>query len=207
VAAEEIANALWPDGDARALSSVRYFVHTLRKRLEPQREARAASAFIESAPGGYCINPQRVWVDANEFEHLVAAGLSALASGDRDAALGRLESAVDLYRGDFLADEPYVEWALFERDRLRELAGRALRAALELRLARDERCEIAARHARRLADMEPYDSDAQRRHIEICIRRGRKSEAVRRYDLYRRRLASEFAQEPAFALAELEGSA
>ena len=204
VPAEEIATALWPQGDSRALSSVRHFVHMLRKRLEPGREARAASAFIESSPGGYCVNPQRVWVDANEFEHLVSAGLSALGAGDRDAALGRLESALDLYRGDFLADEPYAEWALFERDRFRELAGRALRAAVELRIARDDRCEIAARHARRLADLEPYDTDAQRRHIEMCIRLGRKSEAVRRYDLYRRRMASEFDQEPAFALAELD---
>jgi DNA-binding SARP family transcriptional activator len=204
VPAEEIATALWPQGDARALSSVRHFVHILRKKLEPGREARATSAFIDSARGGYAVNPQRVWVDANEFEHLVSAGLSALSAGLRDTALGRLESALDLYRGDFLADEPYAEWALFERERLRELAGRALRAAVELRIARDHRCEIATRHARRLADLEPYDADAQRRHIELCILLGRKSEAARRYDLYRRRMASDFGEEPAFALAELD---
>lgn len=204
VPANEIAAALWPQGDARALSSVRYFVHVLRKRLEPEREPRAPSAFIESGPGGYRINPQRVWVDAAEFEHLVAAGLTALAAGEQGVALERLERAADLYRGDFLADQPYAEWALLERERLRELAGRALRAAIELRLARDDGGEIAAIHARRLAEMEPYDSDAQRRHIEICIRRGRESEAVRRYDLYRRRMAHDFGQEPEFVLADLD---
>lgn len=204
VPAEEIAGALWPQSDARALSSVRYFVHVLRKELEPGREPRAPSAFIESGPGGYRINKQRVWVDAVEFELLVASGLTALAAGEQGLALERLERAADLYRGDYLADEPYAEWVLFERDRLRELAGRALRASIELRLAGNESCEIAARHARRLADLEPYDSDAQKRHIEICLRRGRRSEAVRGYELHRRRMAHDFGQEPEFELAELD---
>jgi DNA-binding SARP family transcriptional activator len=202
VDADEIAQALWPDADVRALSSVRYFVHTLRSRLEPDRVSRTPSAFIESRRGGYSLNPQRVWIDAAEFEQLVAAGLAALVAGEPEAALRRLEPATNLYRGDFLADEPYAEWALAERDRFRELAGRALRALIELRLAADD-VESAARHARRLADMEPYDSDAQRRHIELSLRRGRRTEAVRRYTLFRRRLARDFGQEPDFSLTEV----
>jgi DNA-binding SARP family transcriptional activator len=51
--------------------------------------------------------------------------------------------------------------------------------------------------------MEPYDSDAQRRHIELSLRRGRRTEAVRRYTLFRRRLARDFGQEPDFALTEV----
>ena len=37
-----------------------------------------------------------------------------------------------MYRGDFLADEPYAEWALHERDRLRDLAAGALRTLAEI---------------------------------------------------------------------------
>ena len=202
VAAEEIAQALWPETDARALSSVRYFVHALRTRLEPTRGPRTPSSFIESRRGGYSLNTQRVWVDATEFEELVATGLAALAAGERDTALHRLEPATNLYRGDFLADEPYAEWALSERDRFQELAGRALRALIELRLAADD-LESAARHARRLADTEPYDNDAQRRHIELSLRRGRRTEAVRRYKLFQQRLQRNFDIEPDFTLAEL----
>jgi DNA-binding SARP family transcriptional activator len=202
VAAEEIAQALWPETDARALSSVRYYVHRLRTRLEPTRGPRTPSSFIESRRGGYSLNTRRVWVDATEFEQLVATGLAALAAGEREAALHRLEPATNLYRGDFLADEPYAEWALAERDRFQELAGRALRALTELRLAADD-LEGAARHARRLADTEPYDNDAQRRHIELSLRRGRRTEAVRRYKLFQQRLQRNFDVEPDFTLAEL----
>ena len=90
----------------------------------------------------------------------------------------------------------------FERDRFQELAGRALRALIELRLAADD-LESAARHARRLADTEPYDNDAQRRHIELSLRRGRRTEAVRRYKLFQQRLQRNFDVEPDFTLAEL----
>ena len=173
----QIAQALWPETDARALSSVRYCTRSALS-LEPTRarESRRAS----SSPGAAdSLNTQRVWVDATEFEELVATASRALAAGERETALHRLEPATNLYRGDFLADEPYAEWALAERDRFQELAGRVLRALIELRLAVDD-LEGAARHARRLADTEPYDNDAQRRHIELSLRRSRRTEAVRR---------------------------
>ena len=200
--ADQIAQALWPGRDIRALSSVRYFVHALRNRLEPERRPKTTSAFVESRRGGYRLDPERVWIDATEFEQLVSAGLAALLAGERDAALRRLERATDLYRGDFLADEPYAEWALAERDRLRELAGRALSALVELRLA-DGDFDLATRQARRLAEMEPYDSDVQRQYIELCLDRGRRTEAIRRYDLFRRRLVREFGDEPDFKLDDL----
>jgi DNA-binding SARP family transcriptional activator len=200
--ADQIAQALWPGRDLRALSSVRYFVHALRNRLEPERKPKTASAFVESRRGGYRLDPERVWIDATEFEQLVSSGLAALLAGERDAALRRLERATDLYRGDFLADEPYADWALAERDRLRELAGRALSALVELRLA-DGDLDLAMRQARRLAEMEPYDSDVQRQYIELCLDRGRRTEAIRRYELFRRRLAREFGDEPDFRLEDL----
>lgn len=197
VTAEEIAQALWPQSDTRALSSVRYFLHVLRARLEPLRAARTRSAFIVARDGGYALIDERVWVDALEFDELVGTGLAALIAGDRDGATGALQDAIGLYRGDFLADEPYAEWALHERERFQELAGRALRALTELALAGNE-LDSAASYARRLADLEPYDSDAQRRHIEVCLRRGRRTEAVRRYELFSRRLAREFGERPDF---------
>ncbi len=201
-AADEIAHDLWPNRDVQALSSVRYFVHALRNRLEPGRRPKTPSAFVESRRGGYRLHPQRAWIDATEFEQLVSAGLAALLAGEREAARRRLERATDLYRGDFLADEPYADWALAERDRLRELAGRALSALVELLLADDE-LELAARQSRRLAEMEPYDTDVQRRYIELCLRRGKRTEAMRRFELFRKRLAREFGDEPDFDLGDL----
>ena len=62
-----------------------------------------------------------------------------------------------------------------------------------------------AGHARRLAAMEPFDLDVQRDFIEICMRRGRRSEAMRRYAIVRKRVKREFGQDPDFTLGDLRG--
>ena len=113
---EEIAESLWPDRGFEALGFVRHFVHVLRNRLEPGR-ARGASSFVLARRGGYAIDRRRVRIDADEFERRVEAGELALATGDHTDVLGRLEDGLKLYGGEFLADEPYAEWALPERNR------------------------------------------------------------------------------------------
>jgi DNA-binding SARP family transcriptional activator len=111
---------------------------------------------------------------------------------------------VSLYRGDLFTENLYAEWALEERDRLRELAGRGLRALVEIARGAGD-LDRAAPHARRLAAMEPFDMDVQREFIEICMRRGRRSEAMRRYAIVRKRIKREFGQDPDFTLGDLRG--
>ena len=201
VASDQIAEALWPNAGPEALNRVRHYVHVLRERLEPERPKRAPSQLILARRGGYMLD-DRVWIDADEFEDEVGAGLALFVQGEGDAAVKRLERGLSLYTGDFFAEEPYAEWALGERDRLRELAARGLRALVRLKLSAAE-LDAAAGQARRLAELEPFDMDVQREFIEMCLRRGRRSEAVRRYAVVRKRALREFGEEPDFELADL----
>ncbi len=204
VSNDRIAEALWPDaGPGEARGRTRYYTHILRQKLEPERPKRAPSTLIVARPDGYRLNLKRVRIDADEFEHEARAGLTALLQQGGKAAVPHLQSALRLYRDDFLPENPYAEWTLNERDRLRDLAGETLRALIHAHLAADQ-LEDAARHARRLSDMEPLDSDVQRTVIEVCLRRGRRSEAVRRYGLLRQRMLRSFGQEPDFQLSEIE---
>jgi DNA-binding SARP family transcriptional activator len=202
---EQISEGLWP-GAAQPWSnaSVRHQVHMLREKLEPERDSKEPSRFVVTRRGGYMLDPERVWIDADEFEDQARTGLSLFVQGQGEAALAPLERALNLYQGDFLSDDPYAEWALEERDRLRELAGRELRAIISLRRS-DGDLDAATDHARRLAGMEPFDMDVQRDFLEICIKRGRRSEAIRRYALIRRRVRREFGHEPDFTLGDIGG--
>jgi DNA-binding SARP family transcriptional activator len=202
VHAEEIADALWPGGGYEVRSNVRHHMHALRRRLEPKRRNRAPSQFVVTRGGGYQLDPARVTVDADAFVELAEAGLAAAANGERDSARSGLAEAARLYGGDFMADEPYAEWALHERDRLRELASRVLRVLAELDRANGD-VEAAYRHLRRLAELEPLDTDVQRELLEVCLRRGRRTEAARRYHALRVRTMRELGQEPGFSLADL----
>ncbi|HLH15321.1 MAG TPA: BTAD domain-containing putative transcriptional regulator, partial [Solirubrobacteraceae bacterium] len=201
VSVDEIGESIWPEADYAVGASVRYHVHALRRRLEPERGAREPSAFILARGGGYALQLERVSVDADEFEARVSAGL-ARAEEDPPACAAELERAVALYRGEFLAELPYAEWALPERHRLHELACAALRRLAEVQLARGLPDE-AARALERLAALQPFDEDVHRRLIELDVARGRRSDAVRRYGALRARLRRTFGHEPAFTLAEL----
>jgi len=202
--ADEIADTLWPDASLRSLQGVRYYVHALRGHLEPERAPRSPSSFVVRARGGYALDLRQVEVDADEFERLVRAGLDAAGSGDPEQARARLEASLALYGGDFLADEPYAEWATAERDRLRQLAARGLRALADVQEQAGE-VDTAVDTLDRLVAMDPYDLDVQRTLLRLCLRQGRRTDAVRRYTALRRRMMGLFGEDLDFTLADVQG--
>jgi DNA-binding SARP family transcriptional activator len=205
VQAEEIAEALWPSSGREALSSVRHFIHGLRDKLEPGRPPRAQSTFVVTVRGGYAINRRHVRIDADIFSEAVRDGLAAADHGDRDRAAQLLELGMSLYRGDLLEDEPYAEWAMPERDRLRAMATDSLRALTQIALEQGDH-GTAVKHLDRLADFEPFDSDIHKELLRVLLVAGRRSEALRRYSTFRARLNKEFGASPGFALSDLHAA-
>jgi DNA-binding SARP family transcriptional activator len=204
VSSDQAAEAIWPKaGLGEGQNRLRYNIHALREKLEPDRPHRSPARFVVARRGGYMFDTGRVWLDVDEFEREARAGLAACRQSQLEQARQSLASALRLYRGDFLADEPYAEWALEERERLRGLAARVLRnqARIEIDLGH---LESAAQHTRRLADLEPFDNDVQQLLIEICLRRGRRSEAHRRYAHFKRRMSDVFGCAPDFELGDVE---
>ena len=207
VAADELLTAFWPQADGTpAATNVRQAVHALRDRMEPGRERQAASRYIAGRRGGgYELIAGMVLVDADVFTAAAEAGLAALREGDAPRAEAALARAATLYRGDFLADEPDAEWALPERARLRSLAGRVLRSLAGIRVRAGE-LDAASELLQRLAELEPLDVEAQRQLLTLLLRRGRRTEAARRYEVVARRFRRAFGEEPGFELSELARS-
>jgi DNA-binding SARP family transcriptional activator len=201
VAVEEIGESIWPGADYAIGASVRYYVHALRRKLEPQRGLREQSAFIAAGCGSYRLNLEHVVVDADEFEAHLTAGLACVERDPKGAA-AQIERALAIYRGDFLAELPYAEWTMLERHRLHELACAGLNRLAEIRMEL-RLIDGAARSLERLATLQPYDEDVHRRLMEIDIMRGRRSDAVRRYASLRSRLRRTFGHDPAFTPADL----
>lgn len=202
---DEIGENLWPEADYGVASSVRYYIHALRRTLEPGRGSRKPSSFIVSSGARYRLNLDRVEVDADQFEEHTARGLT-LAQSDPTAGASELERGLGLYRGEFLADSPYAEWAIAERHRLHELACAGLRKLADIRFERDA-MTAATRCVERLARMQPYDEDVHRRLIELKLAEGRRSDAMRQYSILRARIKRTFGNEPSFKLTDLSPSA
>lgn len=202
VTVDEIGESIWPGGAEYAVgASVRYYVHALRRQLEPERGSREPSTFIAARSGTYRLELDHVEIDADEFELHVTGGLAA-AEHDPQAGAAEIERGLAVYRGDFLADLPYAEWAMSERHRLHDLACIGLRRLADIRLELRV-LDGAARALERLATLQPFDEDVHRRLMELDIVQGRRSDAVRRYAALRSRLKRTFGHDPEFTPADL----
>jgi len=186
VMVEEIIESIWPDGGPRGVSNARFGIHRLRMKLEPRRAPHDSSTFIVSRRGGgYALDRERIWIDADGFERAIVQGRAAMRSLDPRGAGEHLERAMRFYRGTFLADEPYAHWAVDERHRLAGLAGYALR------------------HLQRLAELDPLDSNVHREFIQALLGAGMRSQAKRRYENFAHRIWRELGEEPDFDLPSL----
>ena len=144
----------WPDAGRAGASSVRQAIHTLRDRLEPDRPKGKPSGYVVARKGGYELAPgprrdrRRRLRGARPRRARRAAARRRRAR--RAPSWPRPRRA---YGGNFLADEPYAEWALAERERLRDLAAQVLRGLAGLRAGgrrrgRGRRAPAAPRRAR-----------------------------------------------------------
>jgi DNA-binding SARP family transcriptional activator len=201
VKVDEIGESIWPGSDYAFSANVRYYVHVLRRILEPARPARSPASLVICHAGGYALNLAMVEVDADVFESAMRAALPRVAV-QPELAAPAIESALALYGGEFLADEPYASWAIAERQRLHELACEGLSALGSIRASQGH-ARAASEALSRLAALQPYDEDVHRRLIELDLARGRRSDALRRYSALRSRLRQAFGEEPGFTPAEL----
>ncbi|UCC63664.1 MAG: AAA family ATPase [Anaerolineae bacterium] len=142
-------------------------------------------------------------LDVTAFVGHIAAGRSAAQRVplEGNQAIGDLGSAVELYRGDFLAglSVPYAqafdEWLLMERERLRMDALWALYALAECHAERGAYEEAIACTGRLLA-LEPMQEEAHRYLMQLYALSGLRSDALRQYEECKRVLSEELGVEP-----------
>jgi DNA-binding SARP family transcriptional activator len=157
-----LMEAIWPGARPDATRN------SMHVALSGARQAlRAASAIpvIERHHGSYRIAPAfDVWTDVEQFERECSAGRRAEIAGD--PAVGHYETACQLYEGDFLADDPYSEWAAGRREELR-LASIDVQSRLVDAYIERGRYASAAAIARRVIDQDPCN-EHMHRQLMIC---------------------------------------
>ncbi|MEN8172112.1 MAG: AAA family ATPase [Chloroflexota bacterium] len=114
VSKDQILEYLWPDLPFRkAQNNLWVTVSQLRRVLQPNLQPRAPSAYIVKQGEGYCFNVESsYWMDGDAFAAHLAAAQSAT---DLTIRITAWEAARALYKGDYLGDELYAEWAQFPR--------------------------------------------------------------------------------------------
>jgi DNA-binding SARP family transcriptional activator len=127
---DEIVELVWPDVELdRADVAFHRTMLGLRSVLKPARRGRASEGPIAFHHERYRLDPAVVaWIDVEEFDALVTQAGSAAP----DAALGLLERARALYRGDYLDDCPYYGDSVHVEDRRTDLRRRYVDVLTEL---------------------------------------------------------------------------
>ena len=113
-----------------------------------------------------------------------------------DQALQAYRRAEVLYSGDFLRDDPFFEWTVSTRERLREAHLRGLSDAARIHADIGEP-EEAAGFCRKILRVEPWREEVYRRLMTYLAASGRPHEALRAFEECRRALYAEIEAEPA----------
>lgn len=205
VSADFLIDALWREEMPRnPANALQVLISYLRKVLA--NPAPDGAALLETRPGGYSLMVERSSIDADRFELLVKElpEVTALRSTEQlGAALGDVDAALALWRGDALEDVADMDFARGAIARLDELRWTAMERRVEL-LLRLGRNSEAIGDLSGLVQRLPLRERFHEQLVLALYRSGRQGEALRAFDTARKILSEELGLDPGVELRDLE---
>jgi PAS domain S-box-containing protein len=190
---ERILDCLWPDVDEeRGWGRLKVTMYYLRAQL---RAAGAGEDAVRTVGDAYLLRRDAVWVDAENFEKLVAEGRTLQSKGRGDDALRCYDEAQFLYRGDYFEQDAFADWCAEERERLGEIYMEMLTRKAECHAQRGEYAE-AVQVCRKALVHDPCRESFHRDLMQYLARLGRPDWAIAQFRHCQAVLAREFGVEP-----------
>jgi DNA-binding SARP family transcriptional activator len=202
VTTDRLVDCLWgQSASAGASTTLRTYVGQARRVLAQVGTDNA----LVTRDGGYALIVDPSDVDAEVFERLVQRGQEALALGDAGQARTSLAAALDLWRGDVLADLGTPPYAEAFATRLQERRADAWEGLIECELALGRHGEVVGR-LKTLVASDPYRERFTALLVLALYRCGRQADALAAYHETRQRLADELGLDPGPELRDLENA-
>ena len=194
VKSERLMDLLWPDlTPGSAKSNLWVTVSQLRRVFEPNLPSRGRSAYIQKSGDGYRFSPEADYqLDSEVFTTLLRQAQSSPKLGDR---IPLWEQAIQLYRGDYLAEELYAEWLFAARYQWQQNYLQLLTSLSETHISfgQFEQAESYCRQYLKYDDL----SETVSRMLMFCLsQQGKRSAALAHYKLLTDKLATELGVEP-----------
>ena len=113
---EVLMEALWPESSEESgEKKFKINLYRLRKSLEPHAKKALGYAYVTLENGFVSLDPHLVSLDVDDFLGFYARGEENRKNNSIDKALSSYRRAETLYQGDFLAEEPYIDWVASKR--------------------------------------------------------------------------------------------
>lgn len=197
VSQDHLMGWLWPDSNLKkARWSLNSAIHGLRKLLGSCPSSFDSASHVLLEEGYYRLCPSvRVTTDVDEFEALYEEGLSQEKVDRMPEATAQFESAIELYRGDYLVEDLYEDWTMVERERLVnayvDMLGRLAAHYMEV-----GRHEESIRSCYRVLEKDRCHETSHRLLMRCYARLGLRARALRQYRLCEEALGQEYGLSP-----------
>jgi predicted ATPase/DNA-binding SARP family transcriptional activator len=198
VAVERLIDDLFGESPpATARNALQVYVSHLRKRLDADA--------VRSTDAGYALGPPAAGVDVDRFGQLVDAGIRLRRTGSEKSAVDRLGDALDLWRGDPLADLSEYEFARTAAVGLGELRASAVEELAEAQLACGRHDEVVSLLMPLLVEY-PFRERLRAAVMSALYRSGDRAQALAVYRDGRLILQEELGLDPGPALQALHAA-
>jgi DNA-binding SARP family transcriptional activator len=188
---DRVLELLWPDKSPQtAANNLHRTLFVLRRVLQPDLDSATASHYLWFKDDLLMLNPACIgWVDLEAFERLIQLGQQQAHN------FSHYHAAIELYRGEFLPEDRYEDWAEERRGSLQ-----ASYAAL-LKLLATLYCERfdyprAIESLCALLRLDPTDEAVQRDLMRCYVQVGERHKALRLYQQACRVLRDELGIAP-----------
>jgi DNA-binding SARP family transcriptional activator/class 3 adenylate cyclase len=194
VSTDRLIDDLWGEQPPRtAATSLQNFVSQLRKALGPE-------ILVTRAPG-YVLDVPAESIDAARFDRALARARTQ----DPVERLETLARALELWRGEPLAEFTYAPFAQSEVRRLEELRLMAIEERVDAELALGRQSEVIG-ELETLVGQNPLRERLRAQLMLALYRSGRQAEALQAYQAARVALVEGLGIEPGPALQSLQAS-
>ena len=191
-----IIEALWPGPSSESNRlTLNSMLHRVRKLLEPGAAPDKREPCILQEGNLLGLNHDVVWTDISQFLSHLEAAVRMKHGNERKKAVEEYEKAFALYRGDFLPEDLYEEWAAEARERIRLACFKALEDAAEISDSLGDKSRAALLHEK-LFHADLCNEKACRWLMSWHLAAGQRSEAIRIYERCQRALSKELDVEP-----------
>ncbi len=187
---------LWPQASPDSVESqFKVALHRLRYALEPLMDKSRGSSYVILKDNLVSLRKDLCRTDLDEFLSLQKQGKRAEEAGDPGRAILCYRSAIEIYRGDFLAEDLYETWAELERYKLRTMYIDLLYRTAGLFEAQG-RSKKAVEYYKMIIKTDPICEAAYQKLMLIYSNGGMRAEALRAYEDCRKVLEREIGVQP-----------
>ncbi len=199
VRTERLIDDLWGDeGIGRSKNTLQVKVSQLRKALgDPD--------LVKGGAAGYSLAVEPSAVDAIEVCRLAELASMLLAASDSGEAFRASAAALELFRGESLAETGEAEWLRPHRARLVEVHEQLIEDAIAARLEMGAAAELIG-ELEGLVQLHPLRERLRGQLMLALYRAGRQADALRAYQAARAVLGEELGLEPGRDLQRLEAA-